>query len=349
MIKLILKLNKNLIEKVKMNPVQRIDDIEVLEVLGDQLRLAILQLLMNSPATLSQLGRNLGIHPAKVRYHLKRLEDAGLVELVAQRTLRGFVEKYYQATASAYLVNFSVVPDNPQKDVLVAMGSHDLALDLLAQNLHKSDRKLDMFTIPVGSLDGLIALRQGICQLACSHLWDPPSDDYNVPFVRHLFPGQNMVLFTLVNRQQGLIVLEGNPKKIRTLEDLTRQDITFINRKLGSGTRIWLDQKLGDKGIPASEINGYDSEANTHLQVAHAVANEQADVGLGILAAARMWNLDFIPLFEERYDLIATRENYRDPAFTPAFEALQTSEFRNAVSDLGGYDITNMGKLREVG
>jgi putative molybdopterin biosynthesis protein len=158
-----------------------------------------------------------------------------------------------------------------------------------------------------------------------------------------------MVLYTLVNRQQGLLVPEGNPKRFRTLEDLTRQDITFINRKLGSGTRNWLDQQLIDKSVPPSEIKGYDFEANTHLQVAHAVADGQADVGLGIMAAARMRNLDFIPLFEERYDLIVSREDYQDPAFAPAFEALQTTEYRNAVSDLGGYDTTDMGKVFEVG
>jgi putative molybdopterin biosynthesis protein len=341
-------LNINLTRKSKMDPVQKIDNIEVLGVLGDHLRLAILRLLMSSPATLSQLGRALGMHPAKVRYHVKRLENAGLVELVSERTLRGFIEKYYRATAKAYLVNISVVPDDPQKDVLIAMGSHDLALDLLAQNLHLAGSSLDMFTIPVGSLDGLIALRQGICQLACSHLWDPPTEDFNVPFVRHLFPGQSMVLFTLVNRQQGLLVHQGNPKRIRSLEDLTRQEITFVNRRLGSGTRSWLDQQLTEKGIPADEIKGYEFEVDTHLQVAQSVVERRADVGLGIMAAARKYELDFIPLFEERYDLIVTQENFLNPTYESIFEALQTTEYRNAVRDLGGYDTTNMGKVFEV-
>lgn len=331
-----------------MNPFQMIDDIEVLGVVGDPLRLDILRLLMNTSATLSQLGRILELHPANVRHHVKRLEDAGLVELVSERTLRGFVEKYYRATAKTYLLNFPVVPDNPQKEVLVAMGSHDLALDLLAQNLHESGRKLDMFSIPVGSLDGLIALRQGLCQLACSHLWDPPTDEYNVPYIRHLFPGQGMVLLTLVNRQQGLLVPEGNPQKIRTLEDLTRPDITIINRRLGSGTRYWLDQQLTERNIPAVEIKGFDFEVDTHLQVAQSVVEGRADVGLGIMAAARKYELDFIPLFEERYDLIVTRENYLNPAITPVFEALQTKEFQNAVRGLGGYDTTNTGKVIEI-
>jgi len=318
--------------------------LEVIKVLGDPRRVKILQLLMAEPATLSQLGRVMDMYAAKVRHHLKQLEEIGLVEFVSSREVRGFVEKYYQATAQACFINYAVLPQPGKQGTIFALGSHDLALELLADHLEQDSATPNLVAIPIGSLDGLMALRQGFCQITGCHLFDPVGGEYNTSYVRHLFPGQPMHVVTLAHREQGLLVAPGNPQQIRCLEDLERDDITFINRKTGSGTRLWLDQQLGKLGVDSAQIRGYDQEVSTHFQVAEAVLQREADFGLGVLAAARQFDLDFIPLFEERFDLVIQDEYYMDPLLTPALEIINDLTFRQAVSALGGYDTTHTGE-----
>jgi len=326
----------------KSNTLQSLD---VLKVFGDPRRVEILRLLMTEPATLSQLGRALEMHPAKIRHHLKQLEEVGLVEFVSSREVRGFVEKYYQATSQAFFVNYAVLPrPSRNQETIFALGSHDLALELLADHLEQDASTPNFVALPVGSLDGLIALRQGFCQLTGCHLYDPIGGEYNTSYVRHLFPGQPMHVVTLAHREQGLLVAPGNPHRIRGLEVLGRADLVFINRKRGSGTRLWLDQHLQTLGLGSSPIRGYDREVSTHSQVAEAVLRGEADLGLAVLAAARRFNLDFIPLFEERFDLVIPDEQYQSALLLPALEYLHTAEFRTAVQGLGGYDATHTGE-----
>ncbi|RLD05331.1 MAG: hypothetical protein DRI56_09855 [Chloroflexota bacterium] len=327
-----------------MKPFQKITDFSTLQILGDSRRRDILRALMAAPATLTQLGEFLNMHPAKVRYHLKKLEEEKLVELTSTNIVRGFVEKYYSATSQTLLANLSLLPHTPNKESVVAMGSHDFALDLLAQTLSENQSTPEMFALPVGSLDGLMALRQGICQLAGCHLFDPLSGEYNLPYVRHIFPDWDMRLVTLASRRQGLVVAPGNPLQIRKLEDIAQEGVRFINRKKGAGTRLWLDQQLREKAIPAEMVQGYGWAVNTHLAVAQAVANGQADTGICVMAAARQKELDFIPLFEERYDLVIPEEHYQNPLLTPALETLHSGEFRNAVNALSGYDTKKAGQ-----
>lgn len=327
-----------------MDTVQTIASFDPIKIIADPLRLKILRLLMAEAATLSQLGRTLKIHPAKVRYHLKQLEELGLVELVSTREVGGFVEKYYRATSRALLVNLAITPQSKHGDIVLALGSHDLALELLAETLSQEENTPDMFALPLGSLDGLIALRQGTGQMAGCHLLDPPSGEYNLPYVRHLFPGREMRVITLVRRQQGLLVARGNPLRIQGLDDLVRDDLRFVNRKRGSGTRLWLDQQVRERDIPISEISGYDWTVNTHVQVAEAVAKGQADLGLAVLAAAQRFEHGFLPLFEERYDLVIPEEHYQSPLLVPALECIHTAKFRRAVETLGGYNTAEAGK-----
>jgi len=157
-----------------------------------------------------------------------------------------------------------------------------------------------------------------------------------------------VVLVTLVHRQQGLIVARGNPKGIQGLEDLTRPDVRFVNRQRGSGTRILLDYHLQRLGIEPHQVQGYDQEEYTHLAVAAAVASGRADVGLGIAAAAQALNLDFLPLFTERYDLVVPREYMDHPLLAPLWQVLEDAAFRQDVMRLPGYDVSEMGRVREV-
>ena len=331
---------------IPSNPLETIHQITPLKAIADPRRLAILRQLMAAAATLTQLGKILDAHPAKVRYHLKQLEKAGLVQLVRTEVVGGNVEKYYQATAGAYRIDLTILPQlSPEApDPLVILGSDDLALNHLAAALAERGVEPGLLVLPVGSLDGLIALRQGACQLSGCHLIDPASGEYNLPYVQHFFPDRTMVMVTLAYRQQGLIMAPGNPHQIESLGDLTQPEVRFLNRPRGSGTRLWLDHRLHNSGIPPEEIAGYEQAAQTHLQVARAVARGEADVGLGILAAAQQLELEFLPLFEERYDLIFPREALMDRAMHPIFETLQTAEYRQAVNRLGGYTTRHTGE-----
>jgi putative molybdopterin biosynthesis protein len=229
------------------------------------------------------------------------------------------------------------------EQTIFTIGSHDISLDVLAQFLAVHHRRLA--SANVGSLGGLIALRRGEAHLAGSHLLDTQTGEFNLSYIREYLPGIPVKVIALVGRQQGLLVRRGNPKQIQALADLARPDITFINRQRGAGTRVLLDYQLDLKGIAASAIRGYNLEEYTHLAVAAAVASGRADTGLGIAAAAQALDLDFIPLFMERYDLIVPNQTYASVLLDPLWAVLQDPAFRIQVGSLPGYDVTPMGTL----
>ncbi len=228
---------------------------------------------------------------------------------------------------------------------IVALGSHDLTLDLLAQFLAERAPGVRLASANVGSLGGLIALRRRQAHLAGAHLLHPETGAYNVPYVREYLPGRRVFLVTLVGREQGLIVPRGNPKRIKGIEDLARPDLRFVNRQRGAGTRLLLDYELARRGIAPERVQGYAREEYTHLAVAAAVASGAADCGLGVLAAARALELDFAPVAHERYDLVIPAEHYMSDLLKPLLALLQDTEFRAAVAALPGYDVSEMGQL----
>lgn len=228
---------------------------------------------------------------------------------------------------------------------IVVVGSHDLALDVLANHLHKQYPRRSLSSSNVGSLGGLIALKRGEAHLAGSHLLDEESGEYNVSYVKRLLGDKEMVIVNLVYREQGLMVAKGNPKGLSDLADLRRRGVSFINRQRGAGTRVLLDFKLKEMGIDSAEIDGYERAAFTHLAVAAAIASGTADAGLGIIAAARALDLDFVPLLKERYDLVIPRNYYESPFLEPLLTILQQPSFRAEVEKLGGYDTSLMGQI----
>jgi putative molybdopterin biosynthesis protein len=238
-----------------------------------------------------------------------------------------------------------LVPLEDIEGTLVVLGSHDNTLDLLATLLRRRDPRLRLSSGHVGSLGGLMALRQGRAHLGGSHLYDPETNSYNVPFIKKYLAGLPLKLINLAWRQQGFIVLPDNPKGIRTVADLTRPGVRFINRQRGAGTRLLLDFLLEQEGIDPFAIQGYDREEYTHMAVAANVKSGTADVGLGILAAARALGLDFIPLTPERYDLVVPQTTFADPRFQELLEVIRSEEFHNAAEALGGYDLKDCGQV----
>ena len=226
---------------------------------------------------------------------------------------------------------------------IFCIGSHDLTLDLLAQFLAKQDRRFT--SANVGSQGGLVALQRGEAHLAGSHLLDPETGEYNVAYLPKYLPGVAVKLLALVLREQGFMVIKGNPKNIKNLSDLGKPGIRFVNRQRGAGTRVLLDYHLHREGIPTESIQGYHQEEYTHLGVAAAVASGRADCGLGIAAAAQALDLDFLPLYQERYDLVIPKEHAESHLLAPLFDIIAGLEFRTAVMAMPGYDVSVMGKL----
>ena len=236
------------------------------------------------------------------------------------------------------------------ENTIVAIGSHDLTLDLMSSFLRRAPSSVNLSSSHIGSLGGLIALRRGEAHLAGSHLLDEATGEYNIPYIERYLAGVPVVLVNLVGRVQGLIVRQGNPKGVETLSDLLRPDVTFVNRQRGSGTRVLLDYKLQEVAATPLDILGYDREEYSHLAVAAAVNGGSADVGLGILSAARALELDFFPLLNEQYDLVIPRPYYESDLLRPLLNLLSNEEFQEAVNNLGGYDTQNMGRLQaEIG
>jgi putative molybdopterin biosynthesis protein len=247
------------------------------------------------------------------------------------------VEAGQQVTVNMYR------PMNDVEKTIFCIGSHDMTLDLLSQSLAKFNRRF--VSSNVGSQGGLLALGRHDAHLAGSHLLDPESGEFNVAYIQQYLPGVPIRLITLVRREQGLMVKKGNPLKISRLEDITRNDIRFINRQRGSGTRVLLDFHLKQDGLATESINGYDEEEYTHLGVAAAISSGRADTGLGIPAAAIALGLDFIPLFTERYDLVVPHQHLNSDLLEPLFNVISGADFKNSVSALQGYDVTEMGNV----
>ena len=230
------------------------------------------------------------------------------------------------------------------KNTIIVLGSHDISLDILASELRKSYPSLTLASAHVGSLGGLMALKRGEAHLAGTHLLDEKTGDYNISYIQR-YLGDNVGLVNLVFRQQGLIIAAGNPKNIAGVEDLVRDDIIFINRQKGAGTRVLLDYKLKQSDIDAVDISGYEREEYTHMAVAAAVKDGAADAGLGILAAARALKLDFIAVATERYDLAIPDRHFDSDMIQALLSVIRTRGFQDRVMELGGYDTSQTGKL----
>jgi putative molybdopterin biosynthesis protein len=320
-----------------MKKVESIHSLGSIKILADSRRMEILRLLMASPATLTQLARTLEQSPAWIRHHILALETAGLVEFSEIRKTKRVTEKFYRARADALFLQEIVLPKS-NKPMVIFSGSHDLALEEIAD--HLQDHML-LFGLSVGSLDGLVYLRQGLCQISGSHLLDE-SGEYNTSFVQHLFPDRDVKIITLAHRTQGLMVAEGNPKGVKELADLAQPSVRFVNRNPGSGTRLWLDTNLRSRKIPIDHIRGYEKTVKTHTEAATLIQAGKADAAIGLQAAAHQHGLDFIPLFEERYDLVLPRE--QEKFLAPLLDYIQTNGFRKSLVSLPGYNTAHSGE-----
>jgi len=321
-----------------MESIESLRALNKIKLLSDPRRMEILRRLMASPATLTQLAQVLKHSPAWIRHHIKTLKSAGLIELIEVRTTGRVTEKYYRAKASAFLLQQLILPKT-KMPTLVFSGSHDLAIEEMARRLNKH---ILLLSLPVGSLDGLMNLRQGLCQVSGAHLLDE-SGEYNTAYVRRFFPDREMEMVTLAHRTQGLMLSPSNPKRIKRMADLTRTNVRFVNRNPGSGTRLWFDTELKKTGGVPAAIHGYDHIVATHTEAASLIESGRADAAIGLQAAAHQHGLDFIPLFEERYDLVLPHEN--EKVISPILDHIQAVDFRRSLDSLTGYNTAHSGEI----
>ncbi|MGE5586198.1 MAG: molybdopterin biosynthesis protein [Bacillota bacterium] len=235
-------------------------------------------------------------------------------------------------------------PDEIASTVAV-IGSHDLALDVLASHVARSFPGMNLSSAHVGSMGGIMAIRRGEAHLAGIHLIDEETGEYNVPYVKRLLGAEGFALVNLVHREQGFIVAKGNPKGIAGLADVARPGVVFVNRQRGAGTRILLDLELAKLGIDPGRIAGYEREEYTHMGVAASVASGAADAGLGIRSAAVALGLDFVPVAKERYDLLTTRAFLGSSMMERLLAVMRSEDFKEAVVALGGYDVSDTGRV----
>jgi putative molybdopterin biosynthesis protein len=238
-----------------------------------------------------------------------------------------------------------LVPRAEAELTIIHVGSHDLALDLAGDHLRRRHPGRSLASANVGSLGGLYALSRGECHLAGTHLLDPDTREYNVAHVARVLGGRGVALVTLCEREQGFTVRRGNPRGVRGFEDLVRDDVTFVNRQRGAGTRVLLDARLAERGLDAARVRGYEREEYTHMAAAVAVASGVADCALTIRAAAAALGLDFVPVETERYDLAVLRAELETPAIAALVDTIRSAEFRRAAEALGGYSAARAGDV----
>ena len=235
-------------------------------------------------------------------------------------------------------------PEIELRGNLLAAGSHDLIIDLLGTALKERNPRVSLSSAHLGSMGGIAAIGRGQAHLAGVHLLDPETREYNRAYIRKMLPGQKVHLVNLAYRMQGWITPAGNPDGTAKIEDLAEKKLSYINRQKGAGTRILFDHLLDEANLTPDQIYGYEREEHTHLNIAAAVAAGTARVGLGILPAARAFNLDFVPLAEERYDLLISDSFYNSPEAALLFDIIKDPDFQKQVEELGGYSMRDAGK-----
>lgn len=256
------------------------------------------------------------------------------------------IDQNIEGIEAGTIVNIKLLKDEESiKNTLVCIGSHDPIIDIAADIMHRKNKKYSLSSSNVGSTGGLMALKTGETHLSPTHLLDLETGEYNVSYLKKYLPDKNITLMKFVNRIQGFMVKKGNPKNITKFEDLIKDDIRFVNRQRGSGTRLLLDYNLNKLNLDPKKINGYFREEYTHLAVAAAVDNGDADAGLGVYSAAIMLGLDFVPVCNEEYDLAIPEEFIELDIIKEFIDTINSDEFKKKLDELGGYDYKDLGRI----
>lgn len=270
--------------------------------------------------------------------------DAADLEAYKQRAKAAQQAERYVAPTVPVSSGTAAASDNAVRPLVIT--GQDISLDLLAKHLEKQAPGVRPLRAYVGSLDSLIAMYRGEADIVSTHLWDGDTGEYNLPYIQKILVGSSYLVVNLLSRRAGLYVQRGNPRRISGWEDLRRPGLKFVNREKGSGTRVLLDEQLRLHGILRERLDGYDAEESNHLGVAGKVAAGDADVGVGIeKAAAIVGGVDFIPLIQERYDLVMLKTPENRQWIEAVMRILKSESFRSELTAISGYDLSLTGQV----
>ena len=288
-----------------------------------------------------QVARYLGINEKKV-YALAKGRKIPCTRVTGKWTFpRKLIDAWIEQSAVSPQIREH---RRDERSFLLAAGSDDPSLGVMRELFEQQTKAAAFFLNTVGSSGGLTAVRDGIADLATSHILDPASGEYNLPFVKNLL-GEKAVVVQLFHRQLGLVVAPGNPMKLRAIADLARPKVRIINRQTGSGTRLYLDQTLARLKINSRKLNGYQMSVATHAEVGFRVLRGEVDTGLATMTTARMLGLDFVPLARERFDAVIPQERFFSPAIQILLSVVGSREFRGRLEIMGGYDSAESGRI----
>jgi excisionase family DNA binding protein len=292
-----------------------------------------------------EVARHLGIHEKQV-YALIKARRIPATRLTGKWVFpRRLLDEWLEADARRRVAPPEAGGGRDLGGALLAAGSDDPALGLLAGEVRRTEPGVVLFLSAIGSTDGLRALNRGQVDLAFTHLLDVESGEYNLPFLARLVPDRPPAAVNLFFREVGFVVAPGAARRFRGARDLGRRGLRLVNRQAGSGTRLLLEQELARAGVDGARIAGWDREVSTHHEVALAVQAGEADVGVGTASAARLLGLGFVPLREERFDIVVARDLFFDARFQALVERAAAAPFRERVARLGGYDFRSCGTI----
>ncbi len=295
--------------------------------------------------------------PLEVAEMLKITKNT-VYELIKRGELNGYkvgkkiridmkdVEEYKSSTKNNKPENNPITRSQISDSNTFIISGQDIMLDIMTRHLERYSKGFHALRSYEGSYNGLYELYQGRVQIATAHLWDGDTGEYNVPYVKRMLPGVPAIIVHLAKRMQGFYIAKGNPKNIKDWEDFKRSDITIVNREKGSGTRVLLDEHLRKLGINPLSISGYDKEYSSHLGIASAVSRGDADIGLGNeKSGLQVMDVDFIPLQQEKYELIIKKEDLHKPNYQAILHVINSKEFKMELQGIGGYDLMEIGKI----
>lgn len=267
--------------------------------------------------------------------------DAADLEAYKARAKGG----YKQTIASAHAASQPSERANQPANRSLIISGQDITLDILANHLEKKTQRYRPLRSYVGSLNSLVAMYRGEADVVSTHLFDGDTGEYNLPFIRRILIGNRYIVVNLVSRWAGLYVKKGNPKNIHTWADLGKPGVKMVNREIGSGARVLLEEQLRLHQLSPLRLAGYENEETNHLGVAGAVARGDADVGVGIEKGAVLVGVDFIPLMKERYDLVMLKSPQNMEYIGLVCDLLQSAAFQEELHAIGGYDVSLTGKI----
>ena len=298
------------------------------------------EVMMNT----KEVAQYLGIHEKQV-YALIKSKRIPSTRVTGKWVFpKGLIDEWIESNAKTGLEQ-ARKKSKRIEGALLASGSNDPILDMVHTSMKEAYPEFYIFSSNTGSTEGLKALNKGYTDIAWSHLLEPKTGEYNIPFLQTYLPDIQPVVVNLFYRDLGFIVATKNPLGVRRFEDLVRKEVRFINRQKGSGTRVLLDHNLKRLKLPVSKITGYEKEAYTHFEVGLSILSKEADVGIATVAVSKLLGLSFIPITQERFDMILSKSTFFEKGIQAFIEVLNSEGFRNRVAKLGNYDFKSSGKI----